>query len=142
MLITDDGGLRTILREARTIAVLGAKMGAREPAYYVPAYLADRGYVVRPVNPTLTGRQLFGVSVVATLGDLDDPVDVIEIFRRAEHLPAHATEILALPWRPRAVWFQLGIRHDETARRLSDAGINVVQDRCMMPEHKRLLGAA
>jgi uncharacterized protein len=142
MLITDDGGLRTILREARTIAVLGAKVGAGEPAYYVPAYLADRGYVVRPVNPTLAGRQLFGVPVVATLGDLDDPVDVIEIFRRAEHLPAHATEILALPWRPRAVWFQLGIRHDEAARRLSDAGIKVVQDRCMMPEHKRLLGAA
>jgi uncharacterized protein len=142
MLITDDEGLRRLLREAKSIAVLGAKMGAHEPANYVPAYLAARGYQIRAVNPTLAGHRLFGEPVLATLADLAGPVDVIEIFRRPEHLPGHASEILALPWRPRAVWFQLGIRHDGAAGSLAEAGIDVVQDRCMMPEHRRLLGAA
>ena len=142
MLITDDDSLRRLLREAKSIAVLGAKVGAHEPANYVPAYLASRGYRIRAVNPTLPGVRLFGEPVLSVLADLDEPVDVIEIFRRPENLPSHASEILALPWRPRAVWFQLGIRHDRAARSLSDAGIDVVQDRCMMPEHRRLLGAA
>lgn len=142
MLITDDEGLRAILREAKSVAVLGAKLGAHEPSYYVPAYLAARGYRIRAVNPTLVGQWLFGAPVVPTLADLDGPVDVIEIFRRPAYLPGHATEILALPWRPRAVWFQLGIRHDEAARSLAGAGIKVVQDRCMMPEHRRLMGVA
>jgi predicted CoA-binding protein len=140
MVITDDDGLRTVLREASTIAVLGAKRGAHEPANYVPAYLAGHGYRMRPVNPRLRGERLFGEPVVATLADLDAAVDVIEIFRRPEHLPGHAAEILALPWRPRAVWFQLGIRHDGAAHTLATAGLTVIQDRCMMPEHKRLLG--
>jgi hypothetical protein len=139
-LVTDDDGLRAILRAARTVAVIGAKADPGAPAHYVPAYLASRGYRVRPVNPRLQGRSLFGVPVAARLADLDEPVDVIEVFRRPEHLPGHAAEILALPWRPRAVWFQLGIRHDGAAERLARAGIEVVQDRCMMPEHRRLVG--
>ena len=142
MLITDDEGLRAILREAKSIAVLGAKLGAHEPAHYVPAYLAAHGYRIRAVNPTLIGHQVFGGAVVPTLADLDEPVDVIEVFRRPAYLPGHAAEILALPWRPRAVWFQLGIRHDAAARSLAAVGIKVVQDRCMMPEHRRLMGVA
>lgn len=77
-LITGDDDLRSILRAAKTIAVVGAKAGAGEPAYYVPAYLARQGYRIRPVNPTITGRRLFDVPVVATLGDLDELADVIE----------------------------------------------------------------
>jgi hypothetical protein len=141
-IVSDDGRLGRILQLARTIAVLGAKAQANEPAFYVPAYLAARGYRILPVNPTLTGRSLFGVSVAATLADLGEPVDVIEVFRRPEFLPGHAREVLALPWRPHVVWFQLGIRHDGAAEMLARAGIHVVQDRCMMPEHRRLLGAA
>jgi hypothetical protein len=141
-LVDDDAGLRAILREARTVAVVGAKDGADEPAWYVPAYLASHGYRVRPVNPTIAGRTVLGVPVVSTLADLGEPADIVEIFRRPEHLPAHATEILALPWKPRAVWFQLGIRHDGAAERLARAGIRVVQDRCMMPEHRRLVTGA
>lgn len=140
-LVVDDAGLVRILREARTIAVLGAKAEPSEPAFYVPAYLQAHGYRVLPVNPTRTGR-IFGEPVVDTVADLPEPVDVIEIFRRPEFLSAHAAEILDLPWRPAAVWFQLGIRHDGAAERLARAGIRVVQDRCMMPEHRRLLGAA
>jgi predicted CoA-binding protein len=140
--VDDDAGLAAILRAARTVAVLGAKPGAGEPAYYVPAYLHARGYRILPVNPRYAGAPLFGTTVVARLADLAGPADVIEIFRRPEHLPGHADEILALPWRPAAVWFQLGIRNDAVAARLARAGIRVVQDRCMMPEHRRLLGAA
>jgi uncharacterized protein len=138
-LVDDDAGLTRILREARTVAVLGAKARPGEPAYYVPAYLAREGYRVVPVNPTLVGTTILGEPVVPTLAELTGPVDVIEIFRRPEYLPGHAGEILALPWRPAAVWFQLGIRNDTAAARLAQAGIRVVQDRCMMPEHRRLI---
>ena len=138
-LVDDDAGLTRILREARTVAVLGAKAEPHQPAYYVPAYLQSRGYRVRPVNPTLAGQSILGEATLATLADLAEPVDVIDVFRRPEFLPGHAHEILALPWRPRAVWFQLGIRHDGAALELARAGIDVVQDRCMMPEHRRLL---
>jgi predicted CoA-binding protein len=139
-LVSDDAGLARVLRAARTVGVLGAKAGVDQPAYYVPAYLAARGYRILPVNPTLAGRSLFGARVAPTLGDLAEPVDVIEVFRRPEFLPGHAREILALPWRPGTVWFQLGIRHDGAAEMLARAGILVVQDRCMMPEHRRLIG--
>ena len=141
-LVDDDAGLMAILTTARTVAVLGAKPGRGEPAYYVPAYLAARGYRILPVNPVHAGAPLFGTTVVARLADLAEPADVVEIFRRPEHLPGHAGEILALAWRPAAVWFQLGIRNDAAAACLARAGILVVQDRCMMPEHRRLLGAA
>ncbi|MGH7393475.1 MAG: CoA-binding protein [Candidatus Rokuibacteriota bacterium] len=141
-LVSDDEGLRAILREARRIAVLGAKRDEGEPSFYVPRYLESRGARISPVNPRLAGEQLFGVAVVPRLTDLSRPVDVIDVFRRPEFLPAHAAEILALPWRPRAVWFQLGIRNDRAAETLARAGIRVVQDRCMMPEHRRLLGTA
>ena len=138
-LVGDDAGLTRIFHEARTVAVLGAKAQPSEPAHYVPAYLAREGYRVLPVNPTLAGTQILGEPVVPTLADLAGPVDVIDVFRRPEYLPGHAAEILKLPWRPAVVWFQLGIRNDAAAERLARAGIRVVQDRCMMPEHRRLL---
>ena len=139
LLVSDDTGLERILTTARTVAVLGAKAGVDQPAFYVPAYLAVRGYRILPVNPTLAGRSLFGRSVAATLADLGEPVDVIDVFRRPEFLPGHAREILSLSSRPAVVWFQLGIRHDGAAEMLARAGILVVQDRCMMPEHRRLI---
>jgi uncharacterized protein len=140
-LVGDDAGLTAILREARTVAVVGAKDDPAEPAHYVPAYLHAHGYRILPVNPKLAGRRLHAAPTVARLADLPEPVDVIEVFRRPEFLPGHAAEILALPWRPRAVWFQLGIRNDDAAETLARVGIRVVQDRCMMPEHRRLLRA-
>jgi predicted CoA-binding protein len=138
--VTTDEGLRAIFSEVKTVAVLGAKAQASEPAHYVPAYLATHGYRIVPVNPTLAGHPLFGRPVVPTLAHLEEPVDLIEVFRRSEHLPGHAREILALSWRPRVVWFQLGIRNDRAAEVLARAGLRVVQDRCMMPEHRRLVG--
>ena len=108
----------------------------------MPAYLAGRGYRVLGVNPTLAGESVLGTRIVGTLADLESPADVIDVFRRPEFLTGHAREILSLPWKPQAVWFQLGIRNDEAAQMLARAGIRVVQDRCMMPEHRRLMGKA
>jgi predicted CoA-binding protein len=141
-LVTTDAGLADILRTVKSIAVLGAKAGSSEPAFYVPAYLHAEGYHVVPVNPTLAGERLHGQPVLSALADVATPVDVIEVFRRPEYLPGHVAEILALPWRPAVVWFQLGISHDGAAERLARAGIRVVQDRCMMPDHRRLIGRA
>jgi uncharacterized protein len=141
-LVQDDAGLARILREVTTIAVLGAKSDAGQPAFYVPSYLKARGYRILPVNPTRVGERILGEPVVATLADLPERVDAVEVFRRPQFLPGHAGEILRLPWKPAVVWFQLGIRHDAAAAELARAGIRVVQDRCMMPEHRRLLGAA
>ena len=141
-LVDDDAGLATIFRECRTVAVLGAKRDRSAPAFYVPAYLASRGYRVFPVSPLLVGESVFDAPAVGTLADLEAPVDVIDVFRRPEFLPGHAREVLALPWRPKVVWFQLGIRNDAAAEMLARSGIRVVQNRCMMPEHRRLIGAA
>ncbi len=141
-LVNDDGGLTRILRESKTVAVLGAKAGTAEPAFYVPRYLHVHGYRILPVNPRLTDQTLHDASVVGTLADLPEPVDVVDVFRRPAFLVGHAREILALPWRPAVVWFQLGIRNDEAAEMLARAGIRVTQDRCMMPEHRRLIGVA
>jgi hypothetical protein len=139
-LLEDDASLAKLLRETKSIAVLGAKADPGAPAFYVPAYLGSRGYRILPVNPKLAGQRLFGIQTVPTLADLSEVPDVIEVFRRPQFLPDHAGEILALSYRPAAVWFQLGIRHDGAAELLARAGIRVVQDRCMMPEHQRLLG--
>ena len=140
MILTDDAALRAILQTPVSLAVLGAKEGDWEPAFYVPAYLHARGWPVIGVNPKLAGRPWLGAAAVASLAELPAPVVGVEIFRRPDQLPAIAEELLALPWRPKFVWFQLGIRHDLAAARLSDAGIDVVQSRCMMPEHRRLIG--
>lgn len=138
--MTDDATLRRILTDNRSVAVLGAKTGSWEAAYYVPAYLRAQGWRVVGVNPKVVGDWL-GEPAVSSLAQCP-PVDVVEVFRRPEYLLGHAREILALAWKPRVVWFQLGIRDDAAAALLRGAGIEVVQDRCMMPEHQRLVGRA
>ncbi|HEU0053976.1 MAG TPA: CoA-binding protein [Longimicrobium sp.] len=128
-----------ILREARTIAVLGMKgeEAGNEPAYTVPTYLREEGYRIIPVNPKLAAA---GVpNSVGSLAEITEPVDLVEVFRRPDAIDAHADELLAL--KPKAVWFQLGIRNDAVAKRLEDAGIRVVQDRCMFRDHHALKSA-
>jgi predicted CoA-binding protein len=134
-----DDALREILERVHTIAVVGIKDREAEDAYRVPRYLQQQGYRIVPVNPKL--QRVLGEPAFARLADLPDPVDLVDVFRAPEFLPAHADEILALPRRPLAVWLQLGIRHDTAAERLRAAGIRVVQDRCILIEHRRLLGS-
>jgi len=133
-----DPSLRRLLAGVRTIAVLGVKADPAEDAHRVAAYLQRAGYRILPVNPKLDA--VLGEPCAPTLGRVAEPPDLIDVFRAPHHLPAHVDEILSLPTRPAAVWFQLGIRDDASAARLAREEIVVVQDRCLMVEHGRLLG--
>jgi len=137
-IVTDDAAVRDILAGARTVAILGAHPDPRRAGFYVPAYLQGQGYRVLPVNPGLTGTLLWGEPVVATLADLTEPVDIVDVFRRRAHLVAHVPELLAMAPRPRVVWFQLGIWDHAVAEVLADQGFDVVQDRCTLADHKHL----
>lgn len=133
-LIDDDDGIRRILREANRIAVLGIKTPeSRQPAYYVPAYAQRAGREIVPVPvyyPDVT--EILGARVYRRVADIPGDVDMVNVFRRPKDIPAHVDDILAK--RPGSVWFQTGIRNDEAAERLARAGIDVVQDRCLMVE--------
>jgi predicted CoA-binding protein len=133
----DIGGL---LKETSTIAVLGAHRDPTRAAHYVPAYLRQHGYRIVPVNPTLVGRELFGATVVASLADTHEPIDLVDVFRRSEDLPAHVPEILAMKPLPKTVWLQSGITHAAFAAELERHGIRTVQDRCLMVDHQRFVG--
>jgi len=139
----EDRKLCDLLRAVRSVAVLGVKASPDEDAHRVAAYLQDAGYRILPVNPKLDrvlGRPC--APSLAAAADVDGAPDLVDVFRAPAHLPGHVDEILALRTPPRAVWFQLGIRHHEAAARLEAVGIAVVQDRCLMVEHRRLLGGA
>lgn len=138
MIVNDNEGLRRILEDNRSLAVVGMKPPDGGPAWSVPAYMRQHGYSTIAVNPKYD--EVGGIPSVRSISDLPDPVDMIVIFRRPEFIPALADEILALETRPRVVWMQLGIREENAAKKLSDAGIDVVQDRCLYIDHPRLLG--
>jgi predicted CoA-binding protein len=142
-LVDTSAGFTELLRATRTVAVLGIKpeSHADQPAHYVPAYLASVGYTVIPVPvyyPRVT--EILGRPVVRTLADaaasVGGTLDLVNLFRRSEDVPKHLDELLAV--RPRAVWMQLGIRHAEVTRRLLEAGIDVVEDRCILVERQRM----
>jgi hypothetical protein len=140
-IIDTPSAIRDILTQCRTIAVVGIKTEgqADQAAYYVPRYMQAAGYEVIPVPvyyPDAT--EILGRKVYRRLVDIPGPVDLVNVFRRPKDVPPHVDDILAK--KPRAVWMQLGIRNDEAALRLAEAGIKVVQDRCIMVDH-RALGA-
>jgi predicted CoA-binding protein len=130
--------IREILSTSPTIAVLGAHREPDRAAFYVPEYLHDEGYRIIGVNPRFAGQTLFGQRVRATLAEIDEPVDLVDVFRRAPDLPMHVADILAMTPRPKVVWLQLGIRNDDVAKILEAAGVKVIQDRCTMADHQRL----
>lgn len=139
--VTDPHDVAAVLAAARTVAVLGAHPATERPAWYVPAYLWRQGYRIYPVNPALVGTRLFGEPVRATLAELADApglarVDIVDVFRRAELLPGHLDDILAMVPRPGLVWLQAGIRNTRFAEALLAAGIDVVQDRCTLADHR------
>lgn len=130
-----------VLAEARVVAVLGAHGAPERPACYVPAYLAAQGYRVLPVNPALAGAMLFGQPVRATLAELSaagETVDLVDVFRRSELLAGHEADLLAMRPLPKVVWLQQGIRNDDFAARLRAHGVEVVQDRCTLADHRAL----
>lgn len=137
MIIQDDARIRAIAQSARRVAVLGIKTErqALQPAFYVPEALARAGVEIVPVPvyyPEVT--TILGRPVVRSLAAIEGELDIVDVFRRPDDLAAHEADILAK--RPKVVWLQSGIRDDAFAARLSDAGIDVVQDRCLMVEHR------
>ncbi|WP_320673267.1 CoA-binding protein [Patulibacter defluvii] len=130
----EDERLRRILRDARTIAVVGASNAPHKPAHTVPRYLQRQGYRILPVNPR--GGEILGVPVARSLAEIDEPVDVVEVFRPAEQTPPFAEQAVAVG--AKVLWLQLGIASDEARRIAEQGGLEVVMDRCMAPEHQRL----
>lgn len=137
-LIDDSAGIRDLLAETKTIAVLGIKteMQAGQPAFYVPKYMQSAGFKIIPVPVYYPeAKQILGEPVYRKLSDIPESVDMVNVFRRSQDIPPHLEDILSC--KPKSVWIQLGISHDEVARELAQAGIKVVQDRCLMVDHRR-----
>ena len=138
-IITNSVQIRNLLKETRTIAVLGIKTEAQagQPAFYVPSYLQTAGFQIIPVPvyyPQAT--RILGQQVYRRLVDIPIDVDLVNVFRVSQDVPLHVEDILAK--KPRAVWLQSGIRNDAVAETLAKAGIKVVQDRCLMVDHRSL----
>jgi uncharacterized protein len=140
-LLEDDAAIGGLLRDAKRVAVLGVKTEAQadQAAFYVARYVADHGGEVIPVPvyyPEAT--EILGRKVYRKLADVPGTVDIVDVFRKPSDIPAHLPDLVAK--KPRAVWFQLGIRNDAAAEELARAGIQVVQDRCLMVEWRRHRG--
>jgi predicted CoA-binding protein len=134
----NDAYIREILNTVKTVAMVGASPQNVRPSYFVFKYLAERGYDMIPINPGQVGKSLLGKPFVASLQEIGRPIDMIDIFRSAEHVMPIVDIALTLDPLPKVVWMQLGVRHDEAAAKLEAAGIKVVMNRCPKIEYGRL----
>ena len=136
-LLETPAQIKRLLESTRRIAVLGAKPDPQQPARYVPEYAQQAGYEIVPVPvyyKELT--EMLGQKVYRKLTDIPGDIDMVNVFRRPVDIPPHVDDIIAK--KPKSVWFQLGIRNDAAAEELARAGIDVVQDRCLLVELKRI----
>ena len=129
--------LRDILANAKTIAVFGASPEPWRPSFGVMRYLKRVGYRVIPVNPTAVGETVHGERFYATLMDVPEPIDLVDVFRRPDAVGEAVDQAIAV--KAKAIWLQLGIRNDEACARAEAAGLAVVQNRCISVEHSRLM---
>ena len=135
-----DSHLRAILTRTLRIAVVGVSMNPVRPSYYVARYLSLRNYAVVPVNPGHAGKTLFGRTVVGSLSEVAGDVDMVDIFRRPEHVPPLVDEALAAFPRLGTIWMQIGVVHPDAAATARARGVDVVMDRCPKIEYQRLFG--
>jgi len=133
-----DSYIRGILNTVKTIAVVGASKNEIRPSYFVFKYLLERGYTMIPVNPGHAGEELLGRRIYARLADIPEPIDMVDIFRAPQYVPAIVQEAMALKPRPQVIWMQLGIRNDEAAALAEANGMKVVMNRCVKIEYGRL----
>lgn len=137
-LIEDDAGVRRVLQDTHRIAVLGIKTEeSGAPAYYVPEFAKHAGYEIVPVPiyyPECT--EILGEKIYRKVAEIPGDVDMVDVFRRPKDIDAHVDDIIAK--KPKSVWFQLGIRNDAAAEKFARAGIDVVQDKCLMVELRHL----
>ncbi len=127
--------LADILAAAKTVAVLGASPDDKRPSHWISGFLLGKGYHVFPVNPSHRGERIFGQHVYGSLAEIPEPVDLVDVFRRPEHLDTIVDEVLAMSPRPAAIWCQLGIRNDAAAARAEAAGLKVVMNRALVSEY-------
>ncbi|HVA38961.1 MAG TPA: CoA-binding protein [Candidatus Dormibacteraeota bacterium] len=133
-----DDYLRAILRQTKTVAVVGASADPDRPSNLVMRYLQANGFRVIPVNPSLAGAMILGERAFAALKEVPVPVDLVDVFRVSGAAPEIVADAIGI--RARAVWMQVGVRHDEAARRGEAAGLKIVMDRCVKTELSRLFG--
>ncbi|HKS85305.1 MAG TPA: CoA-binding protein [Pseudolabrys sp.] len=133
-----DNYIRGILNTVKTIAMVGISPKENRPSFFAFKYLLERGYHMIPVNPGQAGKEILGQKVYARLADIPEPVDMIDIFRSSAHVPPVVEEALALTPKPRVIWMQLTVRHDEAAGRAEAVGLKVVMNRCPKIEYGRL----
>ena len=136
---TDDY-IRSVLRKVRSVAVIGASANTSRPSYFVVKYLISKGFSVFPVNPGQAGKQIAGVLCHASMADIPEPVDMIDIFRNSEAAYDVVEEALDLDPLPKVIWMQLQVRNDAAAAMAEERGIEVVMDRCPKIEYARLCG--
>jgi len=132
-----DEELTRILANSKTIALVGASPKENRPSYKVMTYLQQAGYKVLPINPGQEGKLILGEKVYASLGQIEEPVDIVDIFRRAEFVPEIVEQAMAI--KAKTIWMQLAIRNEEAALVATEAGLNVVMNRCTKIEHARLM---
>ncbi len=136
----DDGLIGDILHSVKTIAMVGASNNNVRPSYFVLKYLIAKGYTVFPINPGRAGGEIAGRPCFASLADVPEPIDMVDVFRASDAVPGVIDEALALSPLPKVIWLQLGIRNDEAAAKAEAAGITVIQNRCPKIEYGRLSG--
>ena len=133
------GLIEEMLKNSKTIAVIGLKESGDEVSNKVSLYMKKHGYRIIPVNPVLAGKKVLGETSFSDVVKITEKVDLVNIFRRPEFLENHSSEILKMKHLPKYVWFQLGIYNDKAAKILQDGGVKVVQNRCIMVEHANMM---
>jgi len=136
----DNDYIAGILNEVKTVAIVGASANEVRPSFFVTKYLVDKGYTVFPVNPGQAGKEIAGRMTYARLADIPEPIDMVDIFRASDAVPAIVDEVLALSPLPKVIWMQLTVRHDVAAAKAEARGVRVVMNRCPKIEYGRLSG--
>jgi predicted CoA-binding protein len=134
----DDRYIRDVLQRVRTIAAVGMSANDMRPSYFAMLYLQSKGYRVIPINPRYAGETILGETVLASLDDLPEPPDMVQVFRRSQDAPPVVEDAIRVG--AKVLWMQLGVRHDAAAERAREAGLAVVMDRCPKIEYGRLFG--
>ena len=136
----EDSHLKTILKRTQRIAVVGVSMNEVRPSFYVARYLKLKGFDVVPVNPAHAGKVAFGSTVIGSLGEIDGAVDMVDVFRQREHVPPIVDEALERFPTMQTIWMQIGVWHEEAAKKARARGVDVVMNRCPKIEYQRLFG--
>jgi len=138
----DDAYIARILNEIKVVAMVGASANINRPSYFVMKYLLGKGFTVIPVNPGLAGKEILGQKVAASLAEIEQPVDMVDVFRNSDAALGIVRECIALKDKLglKVIWMQLSVRNDEAAEEAEAAGLKVVMNRCPKIEYGRLSG--